>query len=64
MYYTMKADGKNGNFLPNNQKLPRQPSCWQICLVLLVGPTLMATMAVLVAIHIEHLDVYSSYLGG
>jgi hypothetical protein len=62
MYYESRWEERE--LFAEQSELPRQPSFWQICLVLLVGPTLMATITVLVAIHIEHLDVYLSYLGG
>ena len=62
MYYEGRWEERE--FFEKQSEIPHRSSFWQICLVLLVGPTLMATITVLVAIHIEHLDVYLSYLGG
>jgi hypothetical protein len=42
---------------------PSAPS-WLICLALFAGPAIAAAVSVLVAIHVENMDVYLSRLGG
>jgi hypothetical protein len=40
---------------------PREPT-WLICLVLLIGPLFGAIISVVIAIHVQNMDVYLGYL--
>ena len=51
-------------FFGASKRIPLREPTWLICLVLLVGPLVAAVISVWIAMHVENMDVYLTYLDG
>ena len=61
MYYAGRWERREFFEGQSNTRRLREPT-WLICLALLLGPLIGAVISVLIAIHIQNIDVYLNFI--